>query len=142
MDEAGQNKALTDYRRIILLAEAESPCTSVKNGTRGRAGKTPAGNLIEILRDFGPEVLRFMTGEDVPFANNMAERNLRMAKVQQKVSGCFRSKEGAEIFCLIRSCLISCNKSNANPMDAFQSVFGGNLPSFAEAEDNDVDIAA
>jgi hypothetical protein len=53
-----------------------------------------------------------------------------MVKVQQKVSGCFRSKEGAEIFCLIRSYFITCNKSNANPMDAFQLVFGGNLPSF------------
>jgi hypothetical protein len=76
-----------------------------------------------------------MTREDVPFTNNMAERDLRMVKVRLKVSGCFRSREGAEVFCLIRSCRIICDKNNVNPKDAFRLLFDGKLPSFMEPKD-------
>ena len=74
------------------------------------------------------EVLRFMEEADVPFTNNRAENDIRMTKVQQKISGCFRSLEGAETFCLIRSYLLTCQKQDVDPSEALSTLFSGQLP--------------
>jgi transposase len=98
-----QKTAREKYRKIIKDAETECPPPPEKpEGKRGRVAKTKSRNLLERLRDFEDDVLRFMTDVDVPFTNNLAERDLRMNKVHQKISGCFRSIENANIFCRIR----------------------------------------
>ena len=71
-----------------------------------------------------------MTDKSVPFTNNQSENDIRMTKVQQKISGCFRSFEGAQIFCRVRSYLSTCAKHNLSPTEALQILFSGHLPDF------------
>ena len=72
----------------------------------------------------------FMRELNVPFTNNQGERDLRMAKVQQKISGCFRSMDGAHNFCRIRSYISTCLKNVINPTKALNMLFNGNIPVF------------
>ena len=85
---------------------------------------------MERLRDFEQDTLRFMDNEDVPFSNNMGESDIRMTKVQQKISGCFRSMNGARIFCRVRSYLSTCRKQGVKPSQALDLLFNGKLPEF------------
>ena len=80
------------------------------------------------MRDFETETLRFMTDPLAPFTNNQGENDLRMTKVQQKISGCFRSFEGAQIFCRNRSYIPTCAKHGIQPTEALQLLFEGRLP--------------
>ena len=66
----------------------------------------------------------------VPFTNNRAENDLRMTKVQQKISGCFRSLDGAKIFCRVRSYLLTCQKNGVNPAEGMKLLFKGKSPDF------------
>jgi len=66
----------------------------------------------------------------VPFTNNQGENDLRMTKVQQKISGCFRSKEGTDIFYRVRSYLSTCRKYNVTVSQALMLLFAGKLPDF------------
>lgn len=118
------------YRVLIKKAEIECPEPErpKKKGKRGRIKKTKSRNLLERLRDYENDVLRFMDIVYVPFSNNLAENDIRMTKVQQKISGCFRSIEGAKIFCRVRSYLSTCRKHGISPTDALRSLFDGKLP--------------
>jgi transposase len=69
----------------------------------------------------------------LPFTNNLAENDLRMTKVQQKISGCFRSIEGALIFCRIHGYLSTCPKQDVSMTDALALLFQGKMPAFVEA---------
>jgi|GEM_PF-2272615 len=80
------------YDTILTEAAAGNPPRPRRPGTRGRVKQSPAYNLIRRLREHRSEVLRFLTELRVPFDNNQAERDLRMPKLKQKVSGCFRSE--------------------------------------------------
>jgi len=71
-----------------------------------------------------------MTGARVPFTNNQGENDIRMTKVQQKISGCFRTQEGADIFCRVRSYLSTCRKNNVSASQALALLFEGKLPDF------------
>jgi len=71
-----------------------------------------------------------MDDPNVPFTNNQGENDIRMTKVQQKISGCFRSKKGAEMFCRIRSYISTCRKHNMRASAALRLLFEGKLPDF------------
>ena len=119
------------YREILKLGDDECHRPPPKEpGKRGRQKKSKSRNLLERLRDFEEDVLRFMSVAIVPFTNNQAENDLRMTKVQQKISGCFRSMEGVRIFCRVRSFLSTCRKNNVSPTDALRGLFEGKLPVF------------
>ena len=120
------------YRKLLRKAETECPPPdeSLRKGKRGRLKRSKARNLLERLRDFEQDVLRFMEVEDVPFTNNQGENDLRMTKVQQKTSGCFRSMEGVKIFCRVRSYLSTCRKQGMTATEALRLLFQGKKPEF------------
>lgn len=105
-----------------------------KKGQGGRIKKSKSRNLLEKLRQYQEDVLRFIGDKNVPFTNNQGENDLRMTKVQQKISGCFRSEEGALIFCRIRAYLITCKKHGVNVTDALECLFQNKLPDFINSE--------
>lgn len=119
-----------EYRALLKMADIECPAPerSNKKGKRGRIKRSKARNLLERLRDFEHDVLRFMDDERIPFTNNLGENDIRMTKVQQKISGCFRSFDGARIFCRIRSYLSTCRKQNVTASHALDCLFNGKLP--------------
>ena len=94
--------------------------------------RSKARNLLERLINYEEDVLRFMENPIVPFTNNRGENDLRMTKVQQKISGCFRSMDGARIFCRVRGYLSTCRKQGLSASQAMQLVFEGKLPGFVQ----------
>jgi transposase len=131
LPEEKHNKFLKQYRKILAKGEKECPGAPPKEkGKRGRQKKSKSRNLLERLQKFEMDTLRFMSNEIVPFTNNQGENDLRMTKVQQKISGCFRSMDGARIFCRVRSYLTTARKHGVSPTDALRLLFEGKLPDF------------
>jgi len=120
------------YRQLLLDADVECPPPdeSKREGRRGRVKRSKSRNLLERLRDYEDDVLRFMEIEAVPFTNNQAENDVRMTKVHQKISGCFRSFDGAKCFCLCRSYISTCRKQGLSASDALRMLFDGDKPDF------------
>ena len=120
------------YRAILADGDLECPAPepNAGKGKRGRVARTKSRNLLERLRAFETETLRFMTDPLVPFTNNQGENDIRMTKVQQKIAGCFRSLEGAQIFCRVRSYLSTCRKHGVAATAALNTLFSGRLPDF------------
>lgn len=98
------------------------------------AARSKAANLLARLERYRDDVLRFTVDFAVPFDNNQAERDLRMAKLQQKISGCWRTLTGAESFCAIRSYISTARKQGAGVLDALRAAFTGRpwLPARAD----------
>jgi transposase len=120
------------YRHSLKQADIECPSPDAPSGKvkRGRIKRSKARNLLERLTRYEEDVLRFMKNPLVPFINNRGENNIRITKVQQKISGCYRSEEGAKICCRVRSYLSTCRKQNINASQALRFVFEGKLPDF------------
>lgn len=104
---------------------AQPPPPPRPPGKRGPPKQSLAKNLLDALLTRADQVLGFFADLSVPFTNNQAERDLRMAKVQQKVAGCFRSPEGATAFCRIRSYLSTMSKQGHAMLKALAAVFAG-----------------
>lgn len=94
-------------------------------GQRGRSQAAPERNLVERLRDRKADILRFLHDFRVPFDNNLAERDLRMAKVKQKVSGCFRSEQGVHVFAAVRGYVSTVRKQGHSVLNALRALFDG-----------------
>lgn len=115
-----------NYQAILREGEHVNPENKPVAGRRGRVKQSTAFNLLRRLREHADAVLFFIRDPDVPFTNNLGERAVRMPKVKQKISGCFRTLEGADNFCVIRSCLDTFKKQGHSMLDVLQRAFRGN----------------
>ena len=109
------------YQALLLEGFAENPEPQAPPGPRprGRPKHTKAQNLLLRLRQHERSVLAFLYDSRVPFSNNQAEQDLRMMKVQQKISGTFRTMQGARMFARIRAYVSTVRKNNR---DVFQEI--------------------
>lgn len=116
------------YRSLLTRGAQELPPIPPRpSGKRGKLAKSDAHNLWERLQAHESAVLLFAKDAHVPFTNNRAERDLRMAKVKQKISGCFRSEVYAQAYCRISSYLQTMANKGYNPLIAIQMALAGNL---------------
>jgi len=117
------------YRNILTRGGKELPEIPPKpKGKRGKMAKSDAHNLWERLKKYETAVLLFARKPYVPFTNNRAERDLRMAKVKQKISGCFRRQRYAQAYCRISSYLQTMANLGVNPLVAIQMALAGKIP--------------
>jgi len=112
------------YQRVLKAGLAANPPPE-RTGKKGRPKQSKGKNLVDRLDNQREAVLRFMHDFRVPFDNNQAERDLRMVKVRQKISGCFRTKEGAAAFLRIRGYISTVRKQGEHVLAALEGVFTG-----------------
>lgn len=129
--EAGQaqlsadrrDRILTLFDQIVQRADQHTPRNHRQPGQRGRVAQSVSRNLLDRLIEHKAAYLRFVTDFRVPFDNNLAERDLRMSKLQQKISGCFRTENGANIFCRIRGYISTLRKQDYDLLPALFSLW-------------------
>ena len=115
----------TEYDRIIAQAREQNPIKEKQSGKPGFAPKGKVRCLVERLAQHKAAVCLFTKNFNVPFDNNQAERDVRMVKVKTKVSGCFRTKEGAQSFAVIMSFVGTANKHGVNSFVAIKNAVLG-----------------
>jgi transposase len=114
------------FREIVEAGRLQNPKPD-PNGPkkRGRPKQTKSQNMLDRLEDYEGSVLMFLHDLNVPFTNNLAEQDIRMVKVQQKISGCFRTMTGAQYFARIRSYISTARKQGHNILNAIQWAMNG-----------------
>ena len=115
-------RALKQYRIMVRRGRHRHPR---RPSGQGHRAQSKAANLLDRLEDFDWSILAFLWDERVPFTNNQGEQDIRMIKVRQKISGCFRTLHGAQMFCRIRSYLSTCRKQGRNLWEAIQRAVVG-----------------
>jgi len=127
----GYEQAFDD---IVNTGITDNPYNPKDPHKRGRPKQTTARNLLDRLKTHREKYLAFMYDFNVPFDNNLAERDIRMLKLYMKISGCFRTFTGASHFCRIRSYLSTIRKNDLNVLESIQNVFTGKpfIPNCAE----------
>jgi transposase len=127
-------KIRADYAEVIAAGHRANPPVRATN-TAGRTAKSKAHNLLLRLETHADAVLCFASDFAVPFDNNLCERDIRMVKIAQKISGGFRSTQGAEAFLAFRSYLSTAAKQGVNRLGALQQLFDQNpwMPAPARA---------
>ena len=126
LDEDSTSELIIKYEKIIKQGYKANPPPK-KTGKRGRPKRGKALCLIERLDNHKKEILRFMKERDVPFDNNLAERDLRMVKVRQKISGTFRNIDRVKDYCRIRSYISTMKKQKK---DVFSALVESFIPAF------------
>lgn len=111
LDEPHFRKAHARYKAILRQGRRAHPR---RQFGQGRTKQDKATNLLDRLEDYDLCVLAFLVHPEVPFTNNQGEQDIRMMKVKLKISGCFRTLQGAQIFARIRSYLSTCRKQGRN----------------------------
>jgi len=124
---------LLRYDALLEMGLAQDiPPPATKKKKRGRTKQSKSKNLLDRLRGFKENVLAFLTHPLIPFDNNLGERDIRMAKLKQKISGCFRGPDGGDFFARIRGYISTLRKNDLNILDGIQSAFEKSpiLPAF------------
>jgi transposase len=138
--EVTQSEAwMTIFHSIIKegIQEDDEKSPKVFSKKTNKPQRSKALNLLLKLQKYDIETLAFIYDFEVPFDNNLAERDLRMQKLRQKISGCFRGKEGANIFCRIRSYISTGRKNGHKVMVSLVNAFKGK-PFIPETYDNPI----
>lgn len=120
-----QQQIISRYRRICQSGLMAEPPPIKALGKRGRSKRTKARNLVERLIREQDAVLAFAFNKEVPFTNNLAERDIRPVKVKQKISNCFRTFKGAEIFARIEGFVSTSRKQKQNVFSELCHTFDG-----------------
>ena len=128
LPEKQRERFQNHYFRIVANGYEQNPLPEPTPGKkrRGRPKQSKARNLLDRFRNHADSILSFMVDFRVPFDNNMSERDLRMMKLRQKISGTFRSLDALKAFCRIRSYVSTARKNGLNVLDALRRVFDGN----------------
>jgi len=122
-----------EYTQIIKSYKGHEMLNQPQpNGKRGRKKKTKSLRLLEVFEHKKEQILQFIENPIVPFDKNLAERDLRMIKLKQKISGCLRTFHGAETFCRLRSYISTVRKQQQNIMSALKAAINGKPIIFAQ----------
>jgi transposase len=133
LPEEIQKRIITRFREIIKKGKFECPKIMPTIGSgKKKVKQTKERNLLDRLADYEDQTLLFMTDKKVPFTNNQAERDIRMIKVHQKISGQFKYMNGAKYFCRIRSYLMASRNNGTSPFDRLCALFGLMTENLAE----------
>jgi len=127
LPDADLGRFLKRFERIVEAGYAQNPVAAPSPGPqrRGRRKQSKARNLLDRFRDHPDGILAFMRDFSIPFDNNLSERDLRMMKLRQKISGTFRNFGALVDFCRIRGYVSTARKNGVNALDALQRVFLG-----------------